>query len=722
MPQIINFNGRNSIEPEVLASIQSGNTFPALSADFGKVLIIDLGGGAEYGGGSGINGQFKQNNNSIYQFNDLASFRTWMRGGKHWATAEFLWNPTNNGTGISSLYYVKAATTTYAIIEFPIFTNTGDLTIKTLAEGVGANGVKGMKAWRHSTALPSNLLGSEGDFYQDDRQKDVYQKIGGVYTLVVNANTSARYIAASGVPTGGVGVDGDYYENTATNLFYLKTLGTWNSVSNTTSWSTGVVDPLNGFGADGDYFLQTVSEDIFFKTSGVWDVITNKVGTIWTSGSGVPTGIIDNDYYLNNVNGDIYQRQSGTWVLVTNINSTTSSSSFVQKGFCGQLSSGVIDTNKFIFEFYVGTYRGLDFKGFPYENSESNSSSLKLIQSPEVASIGEFVAWANQNVDFLNWFQPIETTDYTDCLLVSNDLVVYSEIVLSVNGTESYSGSDLTDLLDQITELDYSFIIADDFGDNAQSSANTAILSHIKLSSKYERIMFVGGGYDATKFTQANGSIPTANYFNDESVVVVHSGCKVVKTLDGRTQTREVTTFDHASIIAGRMAGLEPQTSGTYKNTRIVGLVHELKKSERETALLNGVIHQRFIPTKQYVINQSVTSLLNNNYIINPDGSTPEISVKRIKMQLNKELIINGIRFIGGNLNTSSAQSVKLFTEGYLRDRTAKPLKDNLIISFKNVTVTLQQDCWKVSYFFTPNTPINRVFFTGYTLDPNISI
>jgi hypothetical protein len=111
-----------------------------------------------------------------------------------------------------------------------------------------------------------------------------------------------------------------------------------------------------------------------------------------------------------------------------------------------------------------------------------------------------------------------------------------------------------------------------------------------------------------------------------------------------------------------------------------------------------------------------------NDILVTANGDSYEVSIERIKAQLNKELVLNSrVLFVGGNYSTSSAEDVKLFTENYLTFRTVRPGVDNLIVSFENVKVRLSGDAWEVSFGFVPNGPTNKLFFTGIILDANIS-
>ena len=106
-------------------------------------MVIDSGVyGANWGGGSGIDGENFQGLDSVYTFDTLAEFRSFVKGGMFWKIAEGLFTPdyTNPAsTGISQLLYVRAAKTTSANITFAT-TAGGTFEVKTLDEGLGANG------------------------------------------------------------------------------------------------------------------------------------------------------------------------------------------------------------------------------------------------------------------------------------------------------------------------------------------------------------------------------------------------------------------------------------------------------------------------------------------------------------------------------------------------------------------------------------------------------
>ncbi len=121
MSTSITFNGKKVKIPDVYARIISGIVNPPLSLDYGKVLVIDTGSGAGYGGGAGIAGTLQTNpQKSIYKdMADPEEFRLLVKGGLWWDLAEPLFRPNGVGNnGISSISFVRAAETTPAEITY----------------------------------------------------------------------------------------------------------------------------------------------------------------------------------------------------------------------------------------------------------------------------------------------------------------------------------------------------------------------------------------------------------------------------------------------------------------------------------------------------------------------------------------------------------------------------------------------------------------------------
>lgn len=145
MSYSVYFNNRQISLPGAYSTIVSGETNPARSLDYGKLLIIDTGKfGANFGGGAGINGELANGQDAIYVFQNLSDFRKYQKGGMFWKIAEALFTPDPSNPaaiGISELYFVRAATTKAALMKFT--TSGGSVfAFKTKDEGLWANGVK----------------------------------------------------------------------------------------------------------------------------------------------------------------------------------------------------------------------------------------------------------------------------------------------------------------------------------------------------------------------------------------------------------------------------------------------------------------------------------------------------------------------------------------------------------------------------------------------------
>jgi hypothetical protein len=316
-------------------------------------------------------------------------------------------------------------------------------------------------------------------------------------------------------------------------------------------------------------------------------------------------------------------------------------------------------------------------------------------------------------------------------LLSAADLTLYTGTQVATGGTETYSTAALSTVLDSVVSLDYTFILSDKYGvttpstDNMKSTENGLMLAHIASQAKFEKFMFVGGGLDVTQFAQSTlSSISGAQYFNTEKVILVHGGIKKVSNLNG-SGFRSFDSLYKTAIVLGRTAGLPPQVPLTFKNIAIDGELHQLKTKEKVQALDAGVLATYWDSDfGKFTVLQDVNTIQQNKNLINPDGTSYSLQLRRITSQINKELIQNaktellGQKF-GVNRNTLSPAFLRDWVIGYLKSRTVTDQIDNLIISFPadKVTVTRVQDAYQVNYQFSPNTEIRILLFTGVMID-----
>lgn len=395
----------------------------------------------------------------------------------------------------------------------------------------------------------------------------------------------------------------------------------------------------------------------------------------------------------------------------------------LSKGYALKMTAGENDSSKYIVKFYVGTYKGLDGDGDPYDGiTAANAVPTLLCSSPEVRTIAALVSWMQTDATFNYYFKLKSSTVLGSGIIDDADLTNYSSYSVAIGGTESYSAADLDEVLDQITSLDYTFVLVDKYGDNAMSSQNGSILAHIVSEAKFEKFMVVGGGYDSLKFTQTNGSIPIAQYYNSDRVIVVHGGVKIASNISGVGYKNYPSIYKAAAVL-GRICGLEPQVPVTFKGIGILGEIHPLKEKEKELCLDNGVLCTAYdAEFGQFAVVQGVNTLQNNTYLVNEDASSFSIQIKRIFAQLNKEIYINAKqKFLrvenGVNRFTASAQNLKDFAKSYLKSRTVTTTDDNLILSFQNVQARRQEDNMFLSYEAAPNGEINKIFVTSIIID-----
>ena len=179
------FDNREIQIPDAYSRIESGIQNPALNLAFGNTLVIDTGSGKFWGGGSGVGGQLLNGRDSFYTFDNVRDFQRFVRGGLWWLLAGPLFLPGGGGVnGISSLTYVRAATTTAGEIAYTFSgggSNGGTIVFQLRDEGFGGNGVLGDETRATSTITVTNA-GADGDSVQ----------------VVINSLTVASYTVTTG--------------------------------------------------------------------------------------------------------------------------------------------------------------------------------------------------------------------------------------------------------------------------------------------------------------------------------------------------------------------------------------------------------------------------------------------------------------------------------------------------------------------------------------------
>lgn len=404
----------------------------------------------------------------------------------------------------------------------------------------------------------------------------------------------------------------------------------------------------------------------------------------------------------------------------TVVNGTLNGSD-LESGYAWTLEAGVINPAKFIFKFWRGTYRGADGNGFLYDGlsaAEAAENPVLVAQSAEVANVAELIAWANGSSNFQSWFE-FDATSATAGTFAAADLTTFAAYQLFAGGTETYNATAIDNVLDEIAELDNTFFFATESGASAAGTNNVKILSHIINEAEFKKFIVIGGGDDAA--TVDTQSVAAAEALNSRYAIVVHGGIEEQYVLNPTIAVPKGSIYK-AAMVVGRLAGLEPQTPLTYKDLRIRSEQHVLTKAKRESLINSGVLHTRSVPQLGIVVNQSINTLQLNDFLINPDGSSPEISVERIEAQLNREIAENArVLFIGRNRGSVTAGVLEAFATRYLKSKqVVQGVTDGLIITFDNVKAERQGTVWYITYDFEANTPINKIFTTGTIVDPSI--
>ena len=387
-------------------------------------------------------------------------------------------------------------------------------------------------------------------------------------------------------------------------------------------------------------------------------------------------------------------------------------------GYAARIIAGTDDTSKFKCQIFRGSYMGVDKDGEPYgSKSFAEATSNLLTESDEISTLGELYEWARSDKYVLAHFV-VEMTGTESAKISAVDMTT------ATGGTTEYlKDTEYADILEAISELDVTFFLATNTEVSNGIDANTTgrLFTFLKNDAKFTEFMVIpGGSSDTDLFGESNSSQAIAKYYNSGQVAVIH-GSPIVNRKDGNG-TKTLPSIYLAAAIIGLNAGKLPQSPLTFQRVGYQSFVYDLKKKEREKALQAGIMHVRNV-SGYWCINQGVTTLQDNKRTIAADGQSMELSIELIKAQLNKELIIDGAtRFTGKTAAQASPQTVKNFVETKLQSLTATADSDNLILSWKNVKVSAKNSDYFVTYDFTPNLPVNKVFFTGNILDFQVTV
>lgn len=186
MATVVNFGGRQCIEPGAYATTVYTPTSVVNVAQFGNVMIIDTGNDPnytrstkdwqelgvslpagvtklEFSGGAGINGESAKGGKAVYEFDAIEDFRDFLGGGELAAIAEKLFTPRSGAAGAPKVFYTRAAKTTPAQIGSLELDTQIDLEITLKNEGILGNGVLSNGVLKVGYAV--DVVGNASDGY-----------------------------------------------------------------------------------------------------------------------------------------------------------------------------------------------------------------------------------------------------------------------------------------------------------------------------------------------------------------------------------------------------------------------------------------------------------------------------------------------------------------------------------------------------------------------------
>lgn len=487
-------------------------------------------------------------------------------------------------------------------------------------------------------------------------------------------------------------------------------------------------------GKDAIYTFDSLPEFRDFAFSGVWHKAAEYLFNPLTGAAGASQISVVRPYTTvpatltftavgGGANGGVFKVKTLDEGSASN---GTLDATFLKSGYAFKIEQGTVNTAKWTYNLYRGTYRGdvsdLIAPEVPFDETSLASSLANpqlILQSPEFNNIQTLLDWANSDEGFAKYL----SLDSTSAVAGTGAVVigdVPAGFTVATGSTATAVAGDIEKVMDAIQDINFNFIIAWDSVDSPETSAEIQkLIVFAKSQSEYNPQLHVTdaiGDEDSL-----SGGVITAGFMDSDRVVYTFGTIKKRSQLSPTKMVKLHPIF-HLAYHVGRLAGLPPQVPITYKALGIDGLGLKLTKKEQEQALDAGILATVYDElVGQYVVLQGVNTLQENDFTLNADGTSHVIQFRRIAAQLNAELKTNARKTLlanpaGVNKNTLSNTEVKNFTEGYLQRKIATDLEDNLILSFRNVTVTSQEDAKFVTYEFESNSEIRAIFFTGFAL------
>lgn len=646
-------NGKLTARPGTYSIITSKISNLAPGLSYGKILIVDTGIGANFGAGSGVKGELAKDKEAVYNFKTVQDFQSFLKGGKLWSLGPALYKPKAGVVGVSEVYYVSAKESTAATKELAL--TNGTISVKTKDEGSIANG--------QLTGL--NL------------SKGYAQK------LVAVAGGKFKLQFWLGSYAGADSLNDEDYGDSA--LLAKPEL-----IAETPALST--IQEIKAWMAKDRSF-----RDAFIDN-----------GTAAAPAATLLAPVIQNQFIFDYSFSQLAPATYFYKVSALNANGETIGSTEISLG---------VGADQYVYFWWDAVVGATSYRVYRGTTTNAQSVYFSLPSTQTLFQDLGFSPGTTGTVPTVN----TATTSVTGGI-ISADVTNNPGYQLFAGGTETYTADAMQKALTAIRELDYTFILATEYGtiEAATSENNFALFEHILPTgnAKFTKFLVIPGGYDDAEFEDSKEIAAT---YDSQQAIVVHSGYGLTRR---GGEFKLYDQLDQAARILGRGCGLEPQTPWTFKSLGIDKLTHAISIDEEEEAIAAGVLAPKYDDDlKSFVIGLDVNSLQNNEFFINDDGTSYNIAVNRIKAQLNKEIIIEGKkRFFSGesgpNRNTISEQEIIDWVDKkFLKSRVADDNKDNLILGYKNILVTREEDNYYVSYEFIPNTEIKAIVFNGIIIN-----
>ena len=145
------------------------------------------------------------------------------------------------------------------------------------------------------------------------------------------------------------------------------------------------------------------------------------------------------------------------------------------------------------------------------------------------------------------------------------------------------------------------------------------------------------------------------------------------------------------------------------------------EKAVRESLIDCGVLFGLYKDSLGFTINKGINTIQgqNNRPLLGADNKTCEISISRIRYQMQKEIRISAdAQFPGNTRLKPSKLDVAQFYADYFNSKVGTYLTG---WDSSTLKIWLQEDAWWGEAKVFVNSPVNFVFFTlSFALDNNI--